>query len=113
MKTNLRLSSLSYLAHEVNAAIDAGRGLDMAFDEVYDAVDQGRVIEFLTERLGETVDLSLLNPGDEQERALAPVLQDVAASLRGRERRKTGVERNGLCLIMTFCLGAIQARFWE
>ena len=104
----MKLTSLTYLAFETNAVLDACPDLDLPFEEIHTAAEENRLIEYLAQRFGDKADLSFFLAHPEEEVAVNLALAEVAGGLYGREGRKTGVERSGLCLVIAFILEAIQ-----
>lgn len=111
----MKLLTLTYLIFEVNAAIDTGRHQDITPDEIREKALDGNVIPFIKDKLGDDIDLSLFfDPKTLGE--LRDTLKVVAGTLHGRERRKVGVERSGLCLLVAYAVEAIQRQSkigWE
>lgn len=64
------------------------------------------IFDYLNDRLGVDIDLSLLTPEDKQE--LSSEWEDLALAVD--ESRKMGVERRGLCLLVAYLLEGIQRR---
>lgn len=106
----ISLPKLTTLIFELNAMMDRGHILDLA--ETESRIEDGSLIRFLAERFKGEIDLSLIQ-GPEG----APIVQGLQALLgahAGRERRKWGVERNGLCLLIAWVTELIQQRkIWE
>jgi hypothetical protein len=116
METKLRLSSLSAMAFELTSAIDHGFIDEFSFDEIYKEIESGRLIAFLKERLGDAVDLSILEKNPEQNASFIELMQRTSNVLSGQERRKLGIEKHGLCLLLAFCIEAMQHPYnwdWE
>jgi len=87
------------LIYELNAALDEGRHLP--FDEVRSAAENNRLLELLREKLGDSVqNLELI--GAELWPEINRTLAGIALGLHGRERRKFGVEKNGICLAIAY-----------
>jgi len=104
----MKLTSLTYLAFETNAVLDECPDLVLPFEEIHTAAEENRLVEYLAERFGDKADLSFFRAHPEEEAAVNLALADVAGGFYGRESRKTGVERSGLCLVIAFILEAIQ-----
>jgi len=107
----MRLSSLTHLGFEVNCILDSNPGSDLTFQEVHNAAREKSIIKLLQDRYADYVDLSLFESGSEERREVEAALSLAAECLEGRERRKTGVENRGLCLIVALILEAIQQAF--
>lgn len=101
----MRIGYLTFLAFNLNGAIDTGKYGNVTYREVADHVDAGTIFDFLGTRLAKDIDLSIFDA--ERKTALVAEWQD----MRGVDaRRKFGVENNGLCLLMAYCLEGIQRR---
>lgn len=106
------LSSLTYVGFFVNSAIANGHGDAISFEEIYDNLEKGTLLEYLSQKAPGEFDFSLMPPGSEQSIALNHVLKEAGAAFQGRERRKSGIETSGLHLLMAFVLEAIQRHDW-
>lgn len=102
----MRVSALTFLAFYVNSAIDTGRYDDLSIDVVRRGVRAGTIFEVLATRLGNDLDLSLLD--DAKRAELLDEWQDMEAAID--IRKKFGIERGGLALVMAFILEGIQRR---
>ncbi len=107
----MRLNQLTYFVNEINAAIDTGKYRDISIKEVEDHIEREDLIPYLRDRLGEDVDLSLLTPEVSEE--LNSKLLGIFGGYYGQERRKWGVENNGLCLLIAWSTEIIQQKAWE
>ena len=100
----MQLSLLTHLAFQLNAAIDDGAYDHLSVAEVKDEIEAGRIFEFLQERLGGDLDLSLLDPPARAE--LLEQWRDLALAVD--ERRKFGVRSRGLSLLVAYLLEGVQ-----
>lgn len=107
----MRLSTLTYLGFETNAALEACPSLELPLAEIHVAAQRERLVALLAERLGDKVDLSLLTHGSDELPEVEAALRDAAAALHGREARKVGVRANGLHFVIALIFEAIQQRF--
>ena len=107
------LSSLTLIGFMVNAAIDQGKGAQVSFGDIYQGLEKGTLFQDLSQKLPGTFDFSLFSPGSEKEKELLDVIGQAAGGLEGRERRKTGVEKSGLNLLLAFILEVIQQGEWS
>lgn len=106
----MRLSSLTYLILELNAAIDTGLYQDISLEEVKDHIESRDLFPWLKKRLGKDIDLSLLDDGRGQE--IAEHLEQIRGGYAGNERRKWGIEHSGLCLLLAWVNELVQQREW-
>jgi hypothetical protein len=107
-----RLSSLTCLAFQVNSAIDEKRDEDFSFQEIYEGLETGSLLQDLSYKLPEVFDLGLILMDENQHRGLIHVLKIASGAFEGREGRKVGVERSGLTLLIAIILEAIQQQNW-
>ncbi len=110
MASEVRLVDLTFTGFVVNAALDDGKGGDLSFDEIYSGLESGNLLVDLDRKYPATFDFSLFPAGGDAEQQLVEALNNASGGIRSRERRKTGVEHNGLCLLMALILEAIQVR---
>ena len=101
------LSTFTFLAFQLNSAIDKGSYDALTIDEVKDAVENGTVFSFLQDRLGRDLDISIVSQDDRQ--TLVAEWQDMLGAIN--ERRKMGVEYRGLTLLVAYLLEGIQRRW--
>ncbi|HEX8553469.1 MAG TPA: hypothetical protein VF695_02070 [Sphingomonas sp.] len=102
----MKITMLTFVAFYLNGAMDSGRYDDLGIDEVKREIEAGTIFPFLRARLGNDIDLSILQPADEAE--LLAEWQDLLAAVN--ERRKMGIKRRGLTLLVAYLLEGIQRR---
>ena len=107
-----QLSALTFLGFYVNSAIEGGHGNTISFNEIYDSLRQGTLLEDLARKIPGEFDFSLFKPGSEQSVALNRALHDASAGFQDRERRKAGIESSGLHILMACIFEAIQREDW-
>ncbi len=103
----MHITVLTFIAFYLNSAMDSGRYDDLDIDQVKREIDAGTIFRFLRARLGNDIDLSILDAAGETE--LLAEWQDMLAALD--ERRKMGITRRGLPLLTAYLLEGIQRRF--
>jgi hypothetical protein len=106
----MKLQTLTYIILEINAALDSGMYDDLPMQEVSQHFESGDVIPWLKSRVPE-VDLSLLTQQDADQYQAG--LADIHGGYAGKERRKWGVEKRGLCLLIAWTNELIQRRSWQ
>jgi hypothetical protein len=101
----VRVSTIRYLLFEVIAAIDTGT-VPLLMTEMKKLMEDEEVIDYLEGFKPKVVDLSLLKPDDRLY--FNRNLKDMALAMHQRERRKFGIENDGLCLLAAYLLELLQ-----
>jgi len=108
------LTALTYLGFQINGWLEDGNH-GLTFDDVYEGLDNDTLWEIVNRKIPE-MDLSMFTGfpenGNKHGKTVLVALRDAASGIRGRERRKYGVEAGGLSLLMAFVLEAIQQESW-
>jgi hypothetical protein len=100
------LTSLTFLANQLVAAIDLGAHATVP--EVKEHVAETDFFDWLQEHLRGQADLSLLSrPAKARIRRQ---LLDISRCYAGHERHLFGVERNGLLLLVSWVVEIVQRR---
>ena len=109
----MTLVDLTYLQFNLIAIIDAGKHEGVTFNDVKSALATGDLFPWLRKHFPENVDLSFY-VGDRATVAqeVTSALRDAAGGVDGRERKKMGVEHNGICLLVALVTEVIQRREW-
>jgi len=96
------LIRFTYLSFELNALLDEGKFLEIT--EVQDSIENESIFDFLKEKFVGKIDLSLYREEDKKE------LMDFFKGLSNvvDARRKFGVEKNGISLLLAYCIEGIQ-----
>ncbi len=76
-----RLSTLTYLGFSVNLAISHGHGRSISFDEIYESLDKGTILEDLDAEIPDEFDFSLFPVESEQSVALNKAINQIAGGL--------------------------------
>jgi len=107
----LRLSDLTYLMFMLNSLIDRGAHAGISMEVVKEHIADGDVFSWLTDRFpADGLDLSHYRP--EVAKEINEKLNDILGGYDGSERRKWGVENNGICLLLAWIAELIQQRAW-
>jgi hypothetical protein len=106
----MKLVNLTTCIRKVNAAIDTGTYDDVSLEEVHQHIENGDLFPYLASRLEGNIDLSLL--GERVSGEINDELGRILDAYGGQERRKWGVENNGLCLVVAWLNELIQQRVW-
>ncbi len=101
----MELSKLTYIVFELNSVLDSGAGDDIPIEEAKFHIGAGDTIPWLRERFQE-IDLSLLSGDDISEYQAG--LSDIEGAYEDSERRKWGVERRALCLLIAWTNELVQ-----
>lgn len=107
----MKVSALTLLILHVNSLIDSGKYSDITIDDIHKAIEGKRVLRFLKERAGKDIDLSIhldSNAYGGFEAYYETQLENIHGGYAGQERRKWGVERSGLCLVLAWTNEIIQ-----
>ena len=88
--------------------LDRKEQAPFTIDELYQAVDEGRLTDLLWKSIDDSGIIELWATDVSAKNEVEQALGDAASALRGREIRKSGVGENALCLVMAFVLEAIQ-----
>jgi hypothetical protein len=105
-----RLSLLTCLCAEINILLDKGK--NVSFDYIIKNIDNQRLIQTIENDFNDDVDFSLFHNDQEVIDSLNYLFIDSLEAFRGQERRKAGIENNGLCLLMAVILEIIQRKKW-
>lgn len=97
-----RNTRFSFLAKQLVSLVDAGKKLDM--DHTHAHIRDNTLFDWLAEKYPDRINLSDIAGNDleymgEQFKSWSHVVD---------ERRKMEVEYNGLCLLIAYCLEAIE-----
>jgi hypothetical protein len=103
-----RLSKLTYVAFEVNSLLETCDSKMVDFQYVYSGIEQKNLIQKFEIDFSDKVDFSNFTSEPQELEKLYTALLEVADGLKGQERRKLGVEKNGLNLLIAFILEIIQ-----
>lgn len=96
------ISRLTYLGFQLIWAKD-GSEQDFSVKEVKNSLENGTMFELLEQRFGKWMDLSLLKQDDRKE--LTEKFLDIALIVD--ERKKFGVNKSGLLLVLAYVLEQI------
>ena len=107
----MTLVDLTFLQFQLIALIGADRHRDVSFEDVYEALDAQDLFGWLRRRFASQIDISFYE-GDRQAAGtqVEAAINAASEGLRGRERQKTGVENDGICLLLALVTEAIQRR---
>lgn len=94
----------TFLGFHFNSLIDAGEVLDLR--ETHQKIRSVSLFPWLKTKFGDSLDLSLFT--DEDIRQIESFFESL--SIATDEKRKMGIENNGLCLLVAYCFEAAQRK---
>lgn len=107
----MKVSALTLLILHINSLIDSGKYSEITIEDIHQAIEQKRVLRFIKERAGSDIDLSIhldRSPYGDFESYFESQLESIHGGYAGQERRKWGVEKSGLCLVLAWTNEIIQ-----
>ena len=93
----------TFLAFKLNHLLDEGKRLDP--DETRSRLDDATFFDWIEELFSNELDLSLYDA--EERETMMRAMASIALAVN--ERRKFGVENNGICLALSYCIQILQA----
>jgi len=106
MKSDIRISQLTFLAFYLNGAAGSGKYTHLTINECYGALETGEIFDFLAEHLGRDFDASVLSA--EQKKELIEEWEGLANVID--HGRKFCIDDGGLNLVVAYILESIQRR---
>lgn len=107
----ISLTALTYLILQINSLIDSEEYSHVSLEEVHSAMENKRIISYLNEIAAGDVDLSIYGPEGVYHKFAGyyhNLMYDLHIAYTGNERRKWGVEKQGLCLLLAWTNEIIQ-----
>ena len=104
--TDLRILTILGLIGRLLPEIDRGDVLPPS--EMQDAIAKGTILEMLKQRYGDFPEFSPVYKAESV--LLQKELRDVMEAVAGRESFKLGLENNGLCFVVAYCLEMLAHR---
>src|SRR5687767_4316600 len=92
----------TFLGFHFNSLVDAGEVLDL--QETHDKIRSKSLFKWLKSKYSDSLDVSLFSK--EQLDKIEDFFESL--SIVTNERRKMGIEKNGLCLLVAYCFEATQ-----
>jgi hypothetical protein len=111
----MKVSLLTLLILQINAAVDSGQCTVISIADVHAAIEQRALLKFLASKCGKNIDLSLhLSDGISGfEAAYEEAIGRIYDGYAGDERRRWGVQNQGLCLVLAWTNEIIQQSVGE
>jgi hypothetical protein len=97
---------LTLMVLELNHMLDTGKYDNITIDDVYKHINDGTILQFLKERAGNDLDMSARS-GDFAQQYVND-LQAIYDANGGDHRRKWGIERKGICLLLAWTNEVLQ-----
>jgi hypothetical protein len=106
----MKVSDLTLLILQINAAIDSGECPAISIGDVRAAIEDRSLLKSLQDKCGKKIDLSLHLSGGIRgfEEAYEEAIGRIYDAYAGDERRKWGVQNQGLCLALAWTNEIIQ-----
>lgn len=92
----------TYLGFYLNSLVDSGKKLDLT--ETHNQIRNRTIFKWLDEKFSDEIDLSLYSKEDLSK--LIDFFESL--SIATDEKRKMGIEKNGLCLLVAYCFAGVQ-----
>lgn len=105
---SMNLIHLTFLILQLNHLVDYGYHDGVSLDEVKGHISKGDVLDWLGEKFDGRIDLSLYRANAEAREGITKGLQQILGGYDGAERRKWGVQHNGICLLIAWTNEIIQ-----
>jgi hypothetical protein len=123
----MNLVHLTFLILQLNHLIDYSYHEGVTLDEVKSRIRKGDVLEWLGQKFDGHIDVSLYRADAAARQGITEGLQRLLDGYDGSERRKWGIEHNGICLLLAWTNEIVQlaaaklpdsgkaacARIWE
>jgi hypothetical protein len=106
----MTLPELTYLVSVLNQLVDGGHHVGVTIDEVEDRIDRVALFPWLRNRFADHIGFHL-SIYDRDRATLDEIeygLFDILGGYRGQERRKFGIEHNGICLLISWLCELMQ-----
>jgi hypothetical protein len=102
------VSSLAMMLFGLSAMLDTGEHDDITIEEVKRRASDGDLLDFLKTRAGGSFAMNLHEAHPGFARWYVAQIAENCGVMAGRERRKYGIERRGLCLLVSYTAEIIQ-----
>ena len=107
----LRLTHLTFLIIQLNSVIDGGLHEGVGLAEAKEAIRTGTVFSWLGQRFSGQIDVSIYGANSDARDGISKALQDLLGGYDGSERRKWGVENNGIAAPYGYASSGRACRF--
>jgi hypothetical protein len=93
-----------FMLWQLIAACDSGQYDDLSIEDVKQHANAGTIASFMVETFGRDCDFSIFGPSEWT--AISETWGSIANAIDSR--RKFGVDRKGICLLMAYALESLQ-----
>jgi hypothetical protein len=100
----MKISQLTFLGFFLNGVHGTGKYDQITKNMVKSELEKSTLFQFLDRELGSDIDTSILS--EQEKRELNSEWLDISQSVD--EKRKMGVEKGGLCLLVAYVFESIQ-----
>lgn len=101
---NVTIIDLTFMSSQLLKLVDLGLSTNLSIPEVKGALEYGDIYETLDEKFHSELDLGLLSADAKSEiKALFAEFAEII-----REGRKLGIRKDGVCLLIAYCIEGIQ-----
>jgi len=107
---DMTLINLTFLILNLNYLVDHGLHAGVSLDEVKQHIRRGDVLDWLGQWFKGSVDVSPYTHDRAVHDEITRGLQELLDGYAGDERRKWGVENNGICLLIAWTAALVQQR---
>lgn len=108
-KNTMRPAQYKFMLWQLISACDSGKYDTLSIEEVQKNADAGTISSFMIEKFGSDCDFSIFEAKD------WIVINDTWGSIANAidSRRKFGVEKRGICLLLAYALESLQMLSYE
>jgi hypothetical protein len=100
-----RTTRYTFVAFYLNSLLDEGLSLD--YKETVRHLEEKTILDFLKDRFGSKIDLTLLDESD--EKAVTDLFYNLVSVVNAQ--RKFGVRKNGISLLLAYCIEGVQEEY--
>lgn len=108
-----KVTAFTGLIHELSYLLD--KGISFSFEEVYTQIENKAFIDWLEEQFpwGSEIGIDFSNYKEKQRAYVHDELLKWYEGYVGSEKRKWGIENNGLCVVLSWCSQIVKSLYDE
>jgi hypothetical protein len=110
--TNVTLVDICFLQFGLSACIDSRSDEGISLEVIKEALKRDNFFEWMKSRNLPGCSI-FIGDRDDGGRVLTQMLRDEDNSFESRERRKLGVEKNGICYLLSLTIELVQSLQWQ